>query len=59
LEELDDKKATELTKQLMEYPFGRRQKNLLKSALDDIADYSYDDAAEQVLEAIREVDEQV
>ncbi|MCR4960849.1 MAG: Hpt domain-containing protein [Lachnospiraceae bacterium] len=59
LEELDDKKATELTKQLMGYPFGRRQKNLLKSALDDIADYSYDDAAEQVLEAIREVDEQV
>ena len=59
LEELDDKKATELTKQLMEYPFGQRQRNLLKSALDDIADYNYDDAAEQVLEAIREVDEQV
>ena len=56
LEELDDRKATELTKKLMGYPFRPRLRSILKSVLDDIADYNYDDATAQVVEVLREVD---
>ena len=56
LDELDDERAAELTRQLMKYPFRTLYMNKLRDALDCISDYSYDEAAELVKKVLTEVE---
>lgn len=48
LDDFDDDLSAELAGKLMGYPFRITQKNILKEAIDNISDFMYDEAAEQV-----------
>jgi HPt (histidine-containing phosphotransfer) domain-containing protein len=50
LDDFDDEKSTELSKQLMGYPFRITQREKLELAIKHISDFLYDDAADLIKE---------
>lgn len=57
LEDFDDDAATRLTDRLMGYPFRFTQKNMLKKVKENLENFEYDEALEQVRAVLEQIED--